>query len=100
MQMSLSRNADVAKQRTEAMRLAQARIEDMRSFTGISTGAVNWNGLDSIVNTFTTTNATYTVASTMSGAATDAMRAVNVVVSWLDRTNASQTPATSAPLCP
>ena len=90
MQVSLSRNADVAKQRTEAMRLAQARIEEMRSFTGISTGAVNWNGLDATANTSTTTNTTYTVASTMSGVDADAMRAVNVAVSWVDRTGAPQ----------
>ena len=90
MQLSLSRNADVAKQRTEAMRLAQARIEDMRSFTGISTGTINWNGLDATANATTVTNTTYTVASTMSGADTDAMRPVNVQVSWTDRTGAAQ----------
>lgn len=90
MQLSLSRNADLAKQRIEAMRLAQARIEDMRSFTGISSGTINWNGLDATANTTTTTNTTYTVASTMSGADTDAMRAVNVQVTWADRTGANQ----------
>jgi Tfp pilus assembly protein PilV len=90
MQVSLSRNADVAKQRTEAMRLAEARIEEFRSFTGISTGAINWNGLDGTANTTTTTNTTYTVSSTMSGVDTDAMRAVNVQVDWTDRTGAPQ----------
>ncbi len=90
MQLSLSRNADVAKQRTEAMRLAEARIEEMRSFTGISAGAVNWNGLDAMANTSVTTNATYTVASTMSGVDTDPLRAVNVQVTWTDRTGAAQ----------
>ena len=90
MQLSLSRNADVAKQRTEAMRLAQARIEEMRSFTGIGTGAINWNGLDAMVNSTTTTNTSYTVASAMSGVDTDALRAVNVQVDWVDRTGAPQ----------
>lgn len=90
MQLSLSRNADLAKQRTEAMRLAQARIEDMRSFTGISTGTINWNGLDAIANATTVTNTTYTVASTMSGVDTDSMRPVNVQVTWADRTGANQ----------
>lgn len=90
MQLSLSRNADVAKQRTEAMRLAQARIEEMRSFTGIGTGAINWNGLDAMVTTTTTTNTSYTVASAMSGVDTDALRAVNVQVDWVDRTGAAQ----------
>lgn len=90
MQLSLSRNADAARQRTEAMRLAQARIEQMRSFTGISTGAVSWNGLDAMADTRTTTNTTYTVSSTMSGADTDALRPVNVQVIWTDRAGATQ----------
>jgi len=90
MQLSLSRNADVAKQRTEAMRLAEARLEELRSFTGVSTGTINWNGLDATANTTVTTNTTYTVASTMSGVDADAMRAVNVLVTWTDRTGANQ----------
>ena len=62
----------------------------MRSFTGVSTGAINWNGLDATANTTATTNTTYTVASTMSGVDADAMRAVNVLVTWTDRTGANQ----------
>jgi prepilin-type N-terminal cleavage/methylation domain-containing protein len=93
MQLTLSRSGDIAKQRVEAMRLAQARIERMRAFTGISSGAVNWNGLDAIANETVTTNATYTVASTMAGLDTDAMRPVNVTVSWTDRANEQQTVA-------
>jgi type IV pilus modification protein PilV len=87
MQLNLSRNADVAKQRTEAMRLAQERVENMRSFTGISSGAVNWNGLDSLGRTFAfaNTNATFAIDSSMSGADTDPMRAATVTVRWLDR---------------
>jgi len=90
MQASLARNSDLAKQRTEAMRLAQARLEKMRSFTGISTGAVNWNGLDSMAPGTATTNATYTVTSSVTGLDTDSFRPVTVVVSWIDRTNATQ----------
>jgi type IV pilus modification protein PilV len=95
MQLSISRSGDLAKQRVEAMRLAQARIERMRAFTGISTGTVNWNALDAIGNETVTTNATYTVASTMTGVDTDAMRPVNVLVSWTDRSGATQTVAMS-----
>jgi prepilin-type N-terminal cleavage/methylation domain-containing protein len=91
MQLTLSRSGDLAKQRIEAMRLAQGRIERMRSFTGISTGTVNWNGLDAIANETVTTNAAYTVASTMAGVDTDAMRPVNVTVSWTDRAGEAQT---------
>jgi type IV pilus modification protein PilV len=87
MQLNLSRSADVAKQRTEAMRLAQERVEGMRSFTGISAGTINWNGLDGLTRTFnsTNTNATYAIDSSMSGADTDAMRVASVTVRWLDR---------------
>jgi prepilin-type N-terminal cleavage/methylation domain-containing protein len=96
MQTSLSRNADVAKQRSEAVRLAQARIENMRSFTGISTGAINWNGLDALANDSSTTNTTYTIASTMGGVDTDSLRTVNVTVSWNDRTGAAQSVSMSS----
>ena len=43
MQLNLSRSGDVAKQRTEATRLAQEKVETLRSFTGISSGTLNWN---------------------------------------------------------
>jgi type IV pilus modification protein PilV len=87
MQLNLSRSADVAKQRTEAMRLAHERLENMRSFTDISTGTINWNGLDGLTRTFATTNtnAAYAIDSSMSGADADAMRAASVTVRWLDR---------------
>lgn len=87
MQMSLSRNADVAKQRTEATRLAQRRIEEMRSFTTIAVvgGQISWDGLAG-GSTTTTTNATYKVTTALSGAIADAMRPVSVTVRWLDRT--------------
>lgn len=93
MQLSLSRNADVAKQRTEAMRLAQERVERMRSFTGLSTGTINWNGLDALGTETVTTNATYTITSAMTGDDGDAMRPVNVNVAWTDRANEPQSVA-------
>ena len=36
MQNQISRNADFARQRTECVRLAQEKIESLRSFTGIA----------------------------------------------------------------
>ena len=50
MQASVSYGGDMAKQRGEAMRLAQERIEQMRSYTGLSTGAINWNGIDALAD--------------------------------------------------
>jgi type IV pilus modification protein PilV len=96
MQLNLSRNADVAKQRAEATRLAQDRIEQMRSFTGLTSGAINWNGLDALVNQDVTkatdyfTNTTYTVASSMGGADGDTFRTLRARVTWNDRANQAQ----------
>lgn len=99
MQIAISSNADIAKQRTEAVRLAEQKIESFRSYTGIATtvvgqgtisaSALNWNALvggsDSI-----TTNATYTRTWTLGGTITDPMRALTVTVAWTDRTNTAQ----------
>lgn len=91
MQLNLSRNADIAKQRTEATRLAEERIERMRSFVGIATGAINWNTLSAASETVTAdaatkTNTTFKIAPSLGGAIADAMRPVSVIVRWMDRT--------------
>ena len=91
MQMMLSRNADVAKQRGEATRLAQERIEGMRSFTAIETvqGSAAWadlaNGQDDA-----TTNTVYTRTVTMQGTSDDPLRFARVNVAWKDRANADE----------
>lgn len=99
MQLSLSRSADNAKQRTEAMRLAQDKMEALRSFTSLTTGTVNWNGLaggnDSISSytigsTVVGSNTSYTRTWTIGGASTDVQRSINVSVSWSDRAGSSQ----------
>lgn len=91
MQASVSYGGDMAKQRGEAMRLAQERIEQMRSYTGLSSGAINWDGIDALADGSTSTNTTYTVTSSMSGADADAARAAQVRVSWADRAGVVQT---------
>ncbi len=98
MQAALSRNADVAKQRTEALRLAQEKIEEYRSFTGVASHpvvatqsvpasniGVNWNTLPADGNDIIKTNADYARAWSLSGTASDPMRSLNVVVGWTDR---------------
>ena len=91
MQIMLSNNADIARQRSEATRLAQERIERMRAYDGIGTGTITWNALPVATETFSAnTNTTYTVAGSVGGAATDAMRSVSVTASWTDRTGAAQ----------
>lgn len=93
MQLSLSRSADVAKQRTEAMRLAQRRIDEYRSYTSIAAGGghtIVWDTLPASATQTTVTNATYTVTTAMGGAAADALRPISVTVAWADRGNQAQ----------
>lgn len=107
MQAMLSRNADDAKQRTEAVRLAQEKIEQLRSYTGIastlvgqgvvSSTALNWNALAGSTDTIST-NAAYTRTWTLGGATGDPMRALTVNVGWIDRAGAAQNVALSSVL--
>lgn len=100
MQLDLSRNADDAKQRTEAVRLAQEKIEYYRSYTGIaatligqgtvSGSALNWDALVNGSDTITT-NAVYARSWTFGGANTDPMRNLTVGVVWTDRAGQTQT---------
>lgn len=99
MQISLSRNADDAKQRTEAVRLAQEKIEFFRSYTGIAATlvgqgtasgiALNWNALTSSTDTITT-NAFFTRSWTLGGSIGDSMRSLTVSVDWTDRAGQAQ----------
>lgn len=95
MQMSLSRSADDAKQRTEAVRLAQEKIEFFRSYTGIATTlvaqgtALNWNALVDGTDTITT-NATYNRSWTIGGGIGDPMRSLTVGVGWTNRAGQAQ----------
>ena len=107
MQAGLSRSADDAKQRTEAIRFAQEKIEFFRSFTGIdstvveqgaiSATALNWNTLAGSTDSITT-NAVYTRTWTIGGSASDSMRGLTVNVAWADRTGAAQAVSLSSVL--
>jgi type IV pilus modification protein PilV len=92
MQVTLSRSSDVAKQRTEAVRLAQRRIDELRSFTSIAVSAshpISWDGMAGSTTT-TTTNATYSIVTAFASTASAPMRPVSVTVSWTDRANEVQ----------
>lgn len=107
MQISLSRNADDARQRTEAVRLAQEKIEFFRSYTGIaatlvgqgtaSGTALNWNALTNGTDTITT-NAVYTRNWTLGGAIGGPMRNLTVGVGWTDRAGQAQAASLSTVL--
>lgn len=106
LQIALSRNADVAKQRTEAVRLAQERMEKMRSYTSIAPVAappppapapLAWQDLPSaavsdplnpIVSVFS--NTSYDRSWTLIGAPEDPMRRASVTVAWTDRAGERQ----------
>jgi len=88
MQMMLNRNAEVARERSEATRLAEEKLEGLRSFTTISTtaGQLAWNDLASGSDTPSTGyNISYTRTWTLGGAAADSKRDAQVLVSWTDR---------------
>lgn len=93
MQLSLSRNSDVAKQRTEAMRLAQRRIDEYRSYTSIAAAGghtIVWDSLPASATQTSVTNATYTITTAMGGVIADALRPISVTVAWTDRGNQAQ----------
>ena len=66
MQLSLSRSGDVAKQRTEAVRLAQQQMEVLRSYASVAAWAALVGGWDTA-----TTNTLYTRTWAIGGAITD-----------------------------
>lgn len=93
MQVMLSHSSDIAKQRSEAVRLAQARMERMRAYDDVGGAGTNdWNNLPGAAETVTT-NAVYTITPTMGGASGDSMRPATVTVTWTDRTGVAQTVA-------
>lgn len=91
MQLMLSRNADVAKQRSEATRLAEERIENLRAYDGIGSGTIDWNNLPTATQTVNTnTNTTFTVSVSLAGTTSDSLRPVSVTASWIDRAGDAQ----------
>lgn len=77
-------NADVSKQRSEAIRLGQNAIETARAFSDLS----QYDSLADLTDPpVTIGNASYTVARTVNaGAAPMQAKSMSVTVSWNDRT--------------
>ncbi len=96
LQGTLRGNADGARQRTEALRIAQSRIETRRSFSTLPAGGgIAYAGIvDRSAVTVDGKNATFTIVEEVTdvGGATDPRRkALTVQVSWADRTGVAQT---------
>jgi len=93
-QVTLRQNADIAKQRSEAVRLAQAEIERWRAFTSIglgAAGAVTYGNLVGIVlPAVSGSNAQFTVARSVDEPANLAYKMMRVDVSWVDRNGQAQ----------
>lgn len=88
MQMMLNRNAEVARERSEATRLAEEKLEALRSFTTIApkAGQLAWNDLASGADAPATGyNISYARTWTLGGATVDSKRDAQVLVSWTDR---------------
>ena len=99
MQATLRFNADVSRQRAEAVRMAQAQMEDMRSF-GVLSGAAS-AGDHEYVDIISATdvpvppvgfaNTAFTRVTTVVNPTVDEpkMKQVQVAVTWLDRRTAT-----------
>ncbi|HEY2929581.1 type IV pilus modification protein PilV [Piscinibacter sp.] len=104
-QTTLSRNSDLAKQRTEAMRLAQQKMESLRAYAQVATSSSTphvTNYTDDVISSSSTTqethaasstystNATYLTTWTATSNAANTEKWLNVNVAWTDRTGQSQ----------
>lgn len=101
-QATLTRGSDTAKQRSEAVRLAQLKLEELRSFDGISTGAYTYGtdvvGSVSAQNlTPSASNTTFTRSWTVmrtdgvtAATVDDTQKWITVTVDWADREGATQ----------
>jgi|CXWL01.1.fsa_nt_gi Tfp pilus assembly protein PilV len=96
-QSVLRGNSDLSKQRSEAVRLAQEGIEQWRAFAVLETDASTaYTDYTDIITGATTThagaNASYSRTRTVTNLlAPQSGKAVQVDVTWIDRTNAVQT---------
>lgn len=95
MQSSMRTNADVAKQRSEAVRIAQERIEIARGYTQLTGDANSFASIATVAEDQTvtdyTTNTTYTWTATVPTPDTDPpMKSYAVRVTWTDRNNQAQ----------
>ncbi len=98
MQGTLRSNSDITKQRAEAVRIAQAAIEDGRAFEqlGSAAGVVDFADVADVAGVDVTgTNATYTRSAVVMPAALPAsaprLKTVTTQVSWEDRSGQTNT---------
>lgn len=92
-QATMRLNADIAKQRSEATRVGQERMEALRAFTAIDTGANQYTsiasaGAQNVAGL--TTNTTYRISQAVVDYVDPPSKALTVTVAWNDRTDQTQ----------
>ena len=97
LQSQLRLNADIARQRTEAVRLAQQDIETLRAFAavGAASGVRSYADLESATSAVDAaggyrSNASYRLERHVADGDGAAMKTATVTVSWSDRTGGPQ----------
>ncbi len=81
LQGTVTQSSAQAKARTEALRLAEGKIETLRGFNSMATLSGYANGSDTV----TGTNALFTRSWNWTTTAIPATRSVNLTVTWSDR---------------
>jgi len=100
-QTNLIYHSDIAKQKTEAIRLAQNEIENFRNFSQITGTANSWSSLSPtsspiIINSYFTnnqtiaTNTTFSIQSYIESDINKTFRSVSAIVNWPDRKGTPQ----------
>ena len=90
-QITLARNSDVAKQRTEATRLAQEKLEQLRVYPSLVVYTNQMVSSTNLTQEVITTNTAFTRTWGVSTAASvDTGRTMFVTVAWTDRTGAAE----------
>lgn len=92
LQASMRQNADIAKQRSEAVRIAQDAIEKARAFTALSTtaGRAAYSEINDASDTVTGVNADYTRTITATNHGSGRTKTLKVQVAWNDRAGNAQ----------
>lgn len=96
LQATMRLNADIAKQRSEAVRIAQEALEQWRAYTVVSTtaGQVAFEDIADMAAADVagyTTNTTFRLSGTVTDPAEGGHKLLRVTVTWRDRTDDLQT---------
>ncbi|MBN8510799.1 MAG: hypothetical protein J0L57_19570 [Burkholderiales bacterium] len=95
-QSTLRLNADIAKQRSEAVRIAQEAIEAARAFSAVESPGAGQASYDAVTSAAAqtvvgyTTNTTYTLTRSVVTTDNPPGKAIRVAVAWTDRNGEAQ----------